>query len=110
MCYSAVRELEGGQEVDRISSWLMPNIMSVPDIRFKAGYLDISWVVPVDDSHYIRPSPSSELADSLRRLRPAQQRQDLGRDQRGGAARRVPGDFEAQSGQGPISLHSEDTS
>ena len=30
--YSAIRQLDDGREVDRISTWLMPNIMSVPDI------------------------------------------------------------------------------
>ena len=48
-------ELEDGQEVDRISSWLMPNVIDVPDIGMKSGQSSgISWVVPVDDSHYVQ--------------------------------------------------------
>ena len=49
-----MRQLEDGREVDRISSWLMPNIMSVPDIQMRPGQsAGIAWVVPVDDSHYV---------------------------------------------------------
>jgi hypothetical protein len=107
VCYSAVRKVEGGQEVDRISTWLMPNIMSVPDIQFKSGQSAmISWVVPVDDSHYVQ-----SMVMKIPRGAP-----------RGGIRlngktwgemteeehQRFPGDFEAQMGQGPISLHSEE--
>ena len=55
VCYSAVRKLEDGREVDRISSWICPNIMSVPDIGLLAGRSSgIAWVVPVDDENYVQ--------------------------------------------------------
>ncbi|HEV7716462.1 MAG TPA: aromatic ring-hydroxylating dioxygenase subunit alpha [Steroidobacteraceae bacterium] len=107
VCYSAIRQLEDGQEVDRISSWLMPNIMSVPDIGFKAGQSSgVSWVVPVDDSHYVQAFvmklPKGTPGLGLRingKLWGEMTEEDH---------QRFPGDFEAQNGQGPISLHSEE--
>lgn len=107
VCYSAVRELEGGQEVDRISTWLMPNIMSVPDIQFKPGQSAmISWVVPVDDSHYVqamvmkipRGAPRGGIRLNGKTWGEMTEEEH----------QRFPGDFEAQMGQGPISLHSEE--
>jgi phenylpropionate dioxygenase-like ring-hydroxylating dioxygenase large terminal subunit len=107
VCYSAVRQLEDGSEIDRISSWLMPNIMSVPDIRLRIGRsAGVSWVVPVDDSHYIQAMVMKLPKDAPRfgiqingkswgELSEAEHQ-------------RFPGDFEAQAGQGPISLHSEE--
>ncbi|MGH8229233.1 MAG: Rieske 2Fe-2S domain-containing protein, partial [Steroidobacteraceae bacterium] len=65
VCYSAIRRLEDGQEVDRISSWLLPNIMSVPDVQLKPGSSSgISWVVPVDDSHYVQ-AMVSKIPDTV---------------------------------------------
>jgi phenylpropionate dioxygenase-like ring-hydroxylating dioxygenase large terminal subunit len=107
VCYSAVRQLEGGREVDRISSWLMPNIMSVPDIRFKEGQSDgVSWVVPVDDSHYVQafvmkmPKGGGGFALTINGKTWGTMTE--------AEHQRFPGDYEAQAGQGPISLHSEE--
>jgi nitrite reductase/ring-hydroxylating ferredoxin subunit len=107
VCYSAVRELEDGRSVDRVSSWFMPNIMSVPDIHLKPGQSSlISWVVPTDDCHYVQAFvmklPKGMSFDGIR----------LGGKLWGEMTeeehQRTPGDFEAQAGQGPISLHSEE--
>ena len=107
VCYSAVRQLENGQEVDRVSTWLMPNIMSVPDVQMRAGQSSgIAWVVPVDDSHYVlgmvmkvpKGSPRFEM-----RLEGKTWGEMSEADHQ-----RIPGDYEAQAGQGPISLHSEE--
>jgi nitrite reductase/ring-hydroxylating ferredoxin subunit len=107
VCYSAVRQLEDGQEVDRISSWLMPNIMSVPDIQFRAGASsNVAWVVPVDDSSYVMAMvmklPKGSDGPGLRI------NGKLWGEMTEAERQRFPGDFEAQSGQGPISLHSEE--
>ena len=107
VCYSAVRDLDDGRVVDRISSWFMPNVMSVPDIFLKPGQSSlISWVVPVDDTHYVQAfvmkMPKGQTFDGIR----------LGGKLWGEMTeeehQRTPGDFEAQSGQGPVSLHSEE--
>jgi phenylpropionate dioxygenase-like ring-hydroxylating dioxygenase large terminal subunit len=107
VCYSAVRQLEDGREIDRISSWLMPNIMSVPDIQFRIGKSSgVSWVVPVDDSHYIQvmalkmPKDSPRFGIQINGKRWGEMTAE--------EHQRFPGDFEAQAGQGPISLHSEE--
>jgi nitrite reductase/ring-hydroxylating ferredoxin subunit len=107
VCYSAVRQLENGQEVDRISSWLMPNIMSVPDIQLGAGSSTmIAWVVPVDDASYVMAMamklPKGAEGPALRI------NGKLWGEMTEAERQRFPGDFEAQSGQGPISLHSEE--
>jgi nitrite reductase/ring-hydroxylating ferredoxin subunit len=107
VCYSAIRELEDGQEMDRISSWLMPNIMSVPDIQFRAGSSsNVAWVVPVDDSSYVMAFvmkvPKGMEWPGLR------MNGKLWKEMTEAEHQRFPGDFEAQAGQGPISLHSEE--
>jgi phenylpropionate dioxygenase-like ring-hydroxylating dioxygenase large terminal subunit len=107
VCYSAIRQLEDGREVDRISSWLMPNIMSVPDIGMRSGQSSgISWVVPVDDSHYVQA-----FVMKLPRDQPFWQMRFNGKswgEMTEAEHQRTPGDYEAQAGQGPISLHSEE--
>jgi len=107
VCYSAVRQLPDGGEVDRVSSWLLPNIMSVPDVTLKAGPSSgISWVVPVDDTHYVQAMVAKVPKD-------APFRSMLFNGKTWGQMteaehRNTPGDYEAQAGQGPITLHSEE--
>jgi len=110
VCYSAVRKLDDGREVDRISSWICPNIMSVPDIQLRAGKsTGIAWVVPVDDGSYVQvfarkapkngPSPFNQPI-----LMGGKRWGEMTEEEH----QRFPGDYEAQAGQGSISLHSEE--
>ncbi len=109
--YSAVRPADDGREYERVSSYLLPNIMSVPptfDLKESRSVM-ISWVVPVDDSHYFQVMVEKCTGES----RFARPRSSTPADKPWGqmseAERRdFPGDFEAQMGQGPISLHSEE--
>jgi phenylpropionate dioxygenase-like ring-hydroxylating dioxygenase large terminal subunit len=106
VCYSAYRKLDDGREMDRISHWIMPSIMSVPSIRMDAGpSTGVSWVVPADDQSYfqvfvqkVREKRVFELPidGKLWKDRTIEEKQD------------VPGDYEAQVGQGTISKHSEE--
>jgi phenylpropionate dioxygenase-like ring-hydroxylating dioxygenase large terminal subunit len=107
VCYCARRTLEDGQEMDRISTWLMPNIMAVPDIQWRAGQAaGVSWVVPVDDSSFVqamvmkmpKDHPGFEMRFEGKRWGEMSEAEH----------QRTPGDFEAQAGQGPVSLHSEE--
>jgi phenylpropionate dioxygenase-like ring-hydroxylating dioxygenase large terminal subunit len=108
VCYSAVREVEDGQRVERISSWLMPNIMSVPDIWLKRGHSSmISWVVPVDDSHFAQ-AMVMKVSDSGSPMGRVRINNKTWGEMTAEDHQRFPGDFEAQMGQGPISLHSEE--
>jgi nitrite reductase/ring-hydroxylating ferredoxin subunit len=107
VCYSAVRTLDDGREVDRVSHWMAPNIMSVPDVQLRPGpSTGVSWVVPVDDGSYVQAF--------ARKVAGGQARPAL---KMGGKTwaemsdedhQRFPGDYEAQAGQGRISLHSEE--
>ena len=109
VCYSAVRQLEDGRVYDRVSSFIMPSVMSVPENRqLQVGSSTrISWVVPVDDTHFttftagkVKPGGSLfqvvKYKDKTWSGMTPEEHQD------------TPGDFEAQFGQGPISLHSEE--
>ena len=110
VCYSAKRKLDDGREYDRISSWLMPNIMSVPnpiDISQVRSNM-ITWSLPVDDSHFTMatagrlPKAAPDIFGGIR-LNGKLWGEMTERDHQD-----TPGDYEAQAGQGPISLHSEE--
>ena len=107
--YKAYRKLDDGREVDRISTWMAPNIMSVPSVLLAEGRSNgLGFSVPVDDTH-------SRILFTMRSNPDFDQRRGTGL----GAMKRwsemtleerqdTPGDYEAQAGQGPISLHSEE--
>ena len=114
VCYSAKRTLDDGREYDRISSWIMPNIMSVPnpiDIQQVRSNM-ISWSLPIDDSHFTmatasrvaKSAPSGVFGGTggFRFNGKLWHEMSLAEHQD------TPGDYEAQAGQGPISLHSEE--
>jgi phenylpropionate dioxygenase-like ring-hydroxylating dioxygenase large terminal subunit len=108
--YDAYRKLEDGREVNRISTWMMPNIMSVPSVLMEAGRPSgMGFSVPVDDTHSRILMCGRMRVDMMERMRgtgfskmkkwsemTVEEHQD------------IPGDYEAQAGQGPISLHSEE--
>jgi nitrite reductase/ring-hydroxylating ferredoxin subunit len=109
VCYSAVRRFDDGRVYDRISSFIMPSIMSVPENRqLQSGSSTrISWVVPVDDIHFttftagkVKPGGSLFQVVNYAGRTWAQMTPEEHQD--------TPGDFEAQFGQGAISLHSEE--
>jgi nitrite reductase/ring-hydroxylating ferredoxin subunit len=106
VCYSAYRRLDDGREVDRVSHWIMPSIMSVPSIFMEAGpSTSIGWVVPADDESYFQVNVRKSKDD--RRFSLAIDGK-LWKDKTEEEKQDVPGDFEAQVGQGKISLHSEE--
>jgi phenylpropionate dioxygenase-like ring-hydroxylating dioxygenase large terminal subunit len=109
VCYSAKRKLDDGREYDRISSFIMPNIMCVPnpiDIdQVKANR--ITWSLPVDDSHFTMVTVS-RMPKSAPPLGGIKFRGKLWGEMTERERQDTPGDYEAQVGQGPISLHSEE--
>jgi phenylpropionate dioxygenase-like ring-hydroxylating dioxygenase large terminal subunit len=106
VCYSAYRKLDDGREVDRVSHWIMPSIMSVPSIFFDAGpSTSIGWVVPADDESYFQVNVRKSRDD--RRFSLAIDGK-LWKDKTEEEKQDVPSDYEAQVGQGVISLHSEE--
>ena len=111
MIYTASRLMEDGRTLDRVSPVLFPNIRSVPDVQLKTGLTNkLRWCVPVDDSHHRHFNsmrvPADFTGHNTQRGRTVgpmwwgdmteEQHQDF------------PSDWEAQLGQGPISLHSEE--
>ena len=105
--YKAYRKLDDGREVDRISTWLAPNIMSVPSTELAAGRsMGVAFVVPVDDSHCriigVTRLPKGSTRQPYRVKGKTWSQMSLAERQD------VPNDYEAQAGQGPISLHSEE--
>jgi hypothetical protein len=97
-----------GREVDRVSTFMLPNIMSVPNTQHEHGKsTSLGFVVPVDDPH-CRIVSVRRISDPENAYPPyltngkkwsemtIEERQDF------------PNDFEAQMGQGPISLHSNE--
>ena len=110
--YKAHRKLDDGRDVDRVSTWMMPNIMCVPDVPCAPGALERHRLLGAGGRH---PQPHPDVhAHAMRPMvdRPMhglgpenfkpwsqmtlEERQD------------PPGDYEAQAGQGPISLHYEE--
>ena len=105
--YYAVPSSTTDARVDRVSTWMAPNIMSVPDVllgglagpRGFPGWF--RWTTPTTFSRIVM----MRARTLHRRIRgsgkgwwhmTAEEHQD------------TPGDYEAQAGQGPISLHSEE--
>jgi phenylpropionate dioxygenase-like ring-hydroxylating dioxygenase large terminal subunit len=114
MRYTAYRKLPDGRELDRKSPVIYPNIMSTPDVHMKSGLsTTMAWVVPVDDTHHRRFHVMRIPADSDPRVtRPRQmyteQRPKAWINMTEQERQDWPSDWEAQSGQGAITLHSEE--
>jgi phenylpropionate dioxygenase-like ring-hydroxylating dioxygenase large terminal subunit len=108
--YKAYRTLEDGRDYERVSTWMLPNIMSVPSIELAEGHsTSLGFAVPVDDTHCrilmcTRAEPDYNPMGrnvGMAKLKPWSQMTVEERQDR-------PGDYEAQAGQGPMSLHSEE--
>jgi phenylpropionate dioxygenase-like ring-hydroxylating dioxygenase large terminal subunit len=108
MKYTAYRKFEDGREMDRVTLALCPNVRIVPDPMLGPGPgRTIGWVVPIDDTHHrLFHTRREHKSWTPRRLRMFDGRfwSELNEAEH----QRFPGDWEAQVGQGPISLHSEE--
>lgn len=107
--YHAYRDFADGRSMDRINSALLPNVSAIPNfLEMKAGRGNwIGWHVAVDDTHFRGFFVArTRTAGSFAPMKihngktwlqlTEQEKQDF------------PGDFEAQAGQGPVNLHSEE--
>jgi nitrite reductase/ring-hydroxylating ferredoxin subunit len=106
--FTGIRKLDGGRTLKRVTEVMLPNLRVVPDPRLKAGKIDhIGFTLPVDDTHYrifnlrrgksTDPKPTGSRYNGKRWSELTEAEHQL-----------MPGDYEAQVGQGPISLHSEE--
>lgn len=105
-----LRTLEDGKVFRRVTEVVLPTLRVVPSPRvgeFQAAE-SIGWVLPIDDTHYrIYVAGRVREAGALGRMRSTFNGKswfDLSEEEH----QRFPGDFEAQVGQGPITLHSEE--
>lgn len=105
----ALRPLEDGKILRRVTEAVFPTLRIIPDpsvARFGRGE-SVGWLMPIDDTHYriYTAIRSKDGAQRNRGLRPdGKTWKDLTPEER----RARPGDWEAQIGQGTITLHSEE--
>jgi nitrite reductase/ring-hydroxylating ferredoxin subunit len=106
----SLRPAEGGKIHRRVTEAVMPTLRAVPNPRVaKYGRVEsIGWVLPIDDTSFRiyvagRVTGKGELG-SFRSRMAGKSWAELSEAEH----RDHPGDFEAQTGQGPITLHSEE--
>ena len=108
MKYTAYRKLDDGRELNRVTQALFPHVRIVPDIHLKAGKAtSVGFVLPVDDTHFrlfhIMRVPA-EFTFTPRAVHEGRKWSELTEAEH----QAIPGDWEAQVGQGPITYHSEE--
>jgi hypothetical protein len=108
MQYIAFRALPDGREMNRVTQALFPYVRIVPDTRLLPGEAKaVGFVLPVDDTnfrlfHISRVPKDANLQH--RGIYDGRKWSELSEEEH----QRIPGDWEAQVGQGPISFHSEE--
>jgi phenylpropionate dioxygenase-like ring-hydroxylating dioxygenase large terminal subunit len=108
--YHAKRDLEDGRTVDRVSYAFLPNMSSIPPIDLAPGKArGVQWWMPFGNEQYIlfnvQVNDQRVLKRATVRLTPDGKSWDQMSEQE---RQDYPADFEAQLGQGRISLHSEE--
>jgi hypothetical protein len=104
-----IRELSDGRRLRRVTEVMFPNLRVVASPRLSAGQTNIiGWVVPLDDTSFkIFTLARDTDPDFLRKLRSTHDGRPWA-DLTEAEHQVMPGDYEAQKSQGPISLHHED--
>ncbi|HJV54768.1 MAG TPA: aromatic ring-hydroxylating dioxygenase subunit alpha, partial [Methylomirabilota bacterium] len=104
------RRLPDGTVHHRVSEAVLPTLRVIPNPRVAqyARVESIGWVLPLDDTSFRiytagRVRRPGELASVRSRLN-GKLWEELTEEEH----RRFPGDYEAQVGQGPVTLHSEE--
>jgi nitrite reductase/ring-hydroxylating ferredoxin subunit len=105
-----LRNLDDGTTLRRVTELSLPTgrVVPSPTLAVKGPTNSIGFMLPIDDTHFriynlfrVKKGTTHVLGGSLRDGR---RWKDLNPDER----REMPGDYEAQSGQGTITLHEED--
>lgn len=104
-----LRELSDGRRLRRVTEVMFPNLRVVASPRLSAGQTNIiGWVVPLDDTHFkIFTLARDTDPDFLRKLRSTHDGRPWAELDEA-EHQSMPGDYEAQRSQGPVSLHHED--
>ena len=109
------RTLPDGSTMHGASEVVMPTLRVVPNPRAGVGGArlygrveSIGWTLPIDDTHFrIYAAGRVRKKGELRRMR-SRQGGKLWEELTLEEHRHFPGDYEAQTGQGAIALHSEE--
>jgi nitrite reductase/ring-hydroxylating ferredoxin subunit len=106
----SVRTLDDGKVFRRVTEAVLPTLRVVPSPRVgRYGKVEsIGWVLPIDDTSFRiytagRVSEPGQLGRQRSRMAGK-----LWRELTEEEHQRFPGDWEAQTGQGPITLHAEE--
>jgi len=106
----SLRPVDGGKILRRVTEVVMPTLRVVANPRVaKYGKVEsIGWVLPIDDTNFRiyvagRVTQKGELG-GFRSKMAGKFWWDLTEEEH----QKHPGDFEAQTGQGPITLHSDE--
>ena len=104
----ARRKLDNGKMLLRIVEGVLPTVRLVPDpgVSRYGKSESVSWLLPVDDTHYMLYAAVKKKPGWSRAFtKPGGKSWDEMTD---AEHQRYPDDYEAQIGQGPITLHSEE--
>ncbi|MFI8634227.1 Rieske 2Fe-2S domain-containing protein [Microbacterium sp. NPDC077663] len=104
-----MRDLGDGRSLRRITEVIFPNLRVVASPKLASGPTNIiGWVVPLDDVNFkiftLARDADPQFLGKLRSTHEGRPWADLDEPDH----QRMPGDYEAQSSQGKISIHSED--
>lgn len=110
--YTAYRSLDDGRVFKRRHPVIFPNIHSTPDVLLRPGLSDtMAWLVPVDDVNHRRfhvmrvPKDLDPKVTRPRAMYAVDGRPKPWAEMTTEERRAWPGDWEAQLGQGRITLH-----
>jgi phenylpropionate dioxygenase-like ring-hydroxylating dioxygenase large terminal subunit len=109
--YVALRKLDDGRTLRRISQVCAPNVRFVPTTELTEGRgNEIAWIVPIDDTHHRTFGIARVREPGLftRKSRRANHNGKLWSELSDDEHQRFPGDFEAQQSQRQIPHHSEE--
>ena len=106
----STREADGGKTFYRVTEAALPTLRVVPNPRVAqyARVESIGWVLPIDDESFrIYVAGRVKQKGDIGRMRSKMNGKfwwDLSEEEH----QKFPGDYEAQVGQGPITIHSEE--
>jgi nitrite reductase/ring-hydroxylating ferredoxin subunit len=106
----SIRKVDGGRTFRRVSEAVLPTLRVIPNPKVgRYGRVEsIGWVLPIDDTSFriytaARVNQPGDLSRMRSRLN-GKLWEELSEEEH----QRFPGDYEAQVGQGPITLHDEE--
>jgi nitrite reductase/ring-hydroxylating ferredoxin subunit len=106
----SVRELDDGQVHYRVTEVALPTLRVVPNPRVEryTRVESLGWILPIDDTHFrIYVAGRVKAQGDLKRKR-SRMNGKLWEELTEQEHQKFPGDWEAQVGQGPITLHSDE--